>query len=283
MELVSEMNKKSRVEEIPSKKGSPKSENNETVEIALVIIVVLIVATGISTYFIVSRGKPKIGVLNINGSIRGFRYARLANKARKDSSIKAVVLKINSPGGTVTGTFQAESSITRLRNDEKTVVASLQESAASGAYVVASASDYIYAWDQTLTGGLGVIAIWVSYEDYYENRGIDYYIWKTGNQKDMFAPWRKPTDEENAEIQSLVENLTIELYKRIKINRPQTVKYIENNTSDIRDGSTVYGKNAVKLELVDNIGSGDDAIKKAAELENLDEYQRVNLSDYFNI
>lgn len=274
------MMKKSRSRDISP--AREKSENNKTEKLAIIIIAVLLVAVGISTYFVVSESKPKIGVLNINGEIKGFRYARLAEEARKDSSIKAVVLKINSPGGSVNGTFQAESSISRLQK-EKTVVASLQEYAASGAYVVGSASDYIYAWDQTLTGGLGVIAMWVSYEEYYENMGIDYYIWKTGDQKDMFAPWRKPTENESAEIQSLVENLTKELYGRIKINRPQTVSYIENNVQNIRDGSTVYGKNALKLKLIDNIGSQDDAIEKAAELENLDEYQKVNLSDYFNI
>ncbi len=254
-----------------------KSEEDKWTKVALILVVILIVGGSISAFFLFFEDVPKIGVINLSGSISGFEYAELARKASNDSSIEAVVLNVNSPGGTVTGTFQAETSLSRLQK-EKPVVASLQEQATSGAYVVASASDYIYAWDQTITGGLGVIATWVSYEDYYEQEGIDYFIWKSGEQKDMFAPWRKPTEEENEYLQTLVDDFANQLYERIKTNRPETIGQLDN----IRDGITVYGKNAVDLNLVDNIGGIDEAVEKAADMAGLDRYQKVNLAKYYS-
>lgn len=259
-----------------------KSEEDTLAKVALIVTVIIIIGGAIFAYFLIFEGGPKIGVIDVSGSISGFEYARLARKARKDTSIEAVVIKVNSPGGTVTGTFQAEKSLSRLQ-EEKPLVASLQEQATSGAYVVASASDYIYAWDQTLTAGLGVIATWVSYEDYYENKGIDYFIWKSGKQKDMFAPWRKPTPEENDYIDALVKDFANQLYLRVKSNRPETEGYIEN----IRDGTTLYGNapgqpDALDFHLIDNIGGMDEAVKKAAEMANLEKYQKVNLTGYYS-
>lgn len=264
--------------------GIEKTKGDKLKKVALIVVTVILVIGGtVSAYFLVFEGAAaKIGVINIDESISGFEYARLARKAKNDQSIKAVVLKVNSQGGTVTGTFQAETSLSRLR-EEKPLVASLQEQATSGAYVVASASNYIYAWDQTLTAGLGVIATWVSYEEYYENRGIDYFVWKSGEQKDMFAPWRKPTPEENDYIGALVKDFANELYQRVRNNRPETVGYIDN----IRDGTTVYGNvpgqtDALDLHLIDNIGGMDEAVERAAEMKNLDKYQRVNLAGYYS-
>lgn len=262
-----------------------KSKEDKLAKVALIFVTVILIIGGvIFAYFLVFEGAPtpKLGVIKVNGSISGFEYARLARKARNDRSIEAVVLKVNSEGGTVTGTFQAETSLSRLR-EEKPLIASLQEQATSGAYVVASASDYIYAWDQTLTAGLGVIATWVSYEDYYENMGIDYFVWKSGEQKDMFAPWRKPTPEEDNYIEALVKDYANKLYQRIKINRPETVGYIDN----IRDGKTLYGNvpnqpDALDFYLIDNIGGMDEAVEKAAEMANLDKYQKVNLANYYS-
>lgn len=249
-------------------------------KLALILIpMLLIVGAGYGLIVTVRPSKPKIGVLEINGTIRGFEYANLAEKARKDSSIKAVVLRINSPGGGVTGSFQTESSVSKL-TDKKPVVASLQELAASGAYVVASAADNIYAYEHTITAGLGVIAMWVSYADYFENKGIDYYIWKTGQQKDMFEPWRKPTENEKQYIQNLVESFEKSLFNRITNNRPETKSYVEN----ISDGLTRYGTRALELNLIDNIGTYNDAVDKAADAAGLEkgEYKKVDLSEYFS-
>ncbi|KXA90320.1 hypothetical protein AKJ39_00860 [candidate division MSBL1 archaeon SCGC-AAA259J03] len=245
--------------------------------LAIIIPVIVIVGSGF-IYIRFTEPKAKVGVLNIDGEISSFKYANLAEEAIEDSSIKAVVLKINSAGGTVTGTFQTEHSVSKLAK-EKPVIANLEELAASGAYVVASAADNIYAYEHTVTAGLGVIAMWVDYENYFEEKGIKYHIWKTGEQKDMFAPWRGPSEEENAYIQELVENFEIELYNRITQNRPETTSQIDT----VKDGSTVYGSTALQLNLVDEIGNHEDAVKEAAKQAGLKKgkYKKVNLSNYF--
>ncbi len=259
-------------------KNREPSRNKDRLYKILAGVILAAIAIGTITLIYTSKGeeKPKIGVMNVNGEIRGFEYARLAERARKDSSIKAVVIRINSPGGGVKGTFQTETSISKLAI-EKPVVASLQEYAASGAYIISSAADNIYSYEQTTTAGLGVIAVWVSYEDYYDNIGIDYFIWKTGDQKDSFAPWRKPTAEENEEIQELVEQYESQLINRIITNRPET----ENTIKTLEDGSTVTGSEALELQLVDNIGGYKDAVRKAAIRAGLEDYETVILSDYY--
>ncbi len=257
-----------------------KQKGNALRNLAAVLIPILLI-TGLGLVYIyqAQKTKPKIGVINLTGSIQGFEYANLAEKARDDPEIKAVVIRFNSPGGSVTGTFQAETSVSKLAS-EKPVIANLEEVAASGAYVVASATDHIYAYRNTTTAGLGVIAMWVSYADYYENLGIDYYIWKTGNQKDMFAPWRKPTENEKEYLQNLVEDFESQLYDIITTNRPETSSSIEN----VKDGSTVYGSKALELDLIDEFGRYQNAVDRAAENAGLKEgeYKTVNLSNYFN-
>lgn len=258
---------------------SAKKRGSKAKKIASILIpIVLIVGAG--TYFLFQFHSPqKIGIININGTISGFEYAHLADKAKDDPSIEAVVVRINSPGGGVTGSFQTETALNKL-SLEKPVIANMEQVAASGAYIISTAANHIYAHEHTITAGLGVIALWVSYADYYENLGIEHYVWKTGDQKDMFAPWRKPTEKENKQIQGLVENFENQLYEIITTNRPETISTIDK----VKDGDTVYGTKAVELGLVDNIGSFDDAVDKAAEMAGLEEgeYKKVNLSNYFS-
>lgn len=242
----------------------------------MILIPAVVIGGSVFAYFTWIYSPPKIGVLNINGPIT-WKHATLAEKAEGDPAIDAVVLRINSPGGTVSASFQAESSISELA-DEKTVVADLEQYAASGAYLASSASDHIYAHSQTTTGGLGVRAIWVSYEDYFENLGIDYHVWKSGERKDMFAPYRSPTENENVEIRSLVESYTNELFSRIGTNRSGTT-----GLDNLRDGSVIDGDEALNYGLVDELGSFQDAVDKAADMENLETYESISLSKYYGI
>lgn len=253
------------------------------------LVILIVIIGGLSTAgafaynAYLAPPSAKIGVISIDDSVYSFDYAHQIEDALDDDSIKAVVVKFKSPGGSVNACFQTEESLSRLAA-EKPVVAELEEYAASGAYLIASASDYIYAHSQTVTAGLGVIAQWVSYEDYYENKGIDYFTWKSGEQKDWFAPWRDPTENEKAEIENLVSDFTDELFNRIINNRAGKVsdnkQDFENRISDLRDASTVYGSSALTYGLVDNLGDYNNAVEKAATMAGLEdgEYRVVNLS-----
>jgi protease-4 len=242
------------------------------------IIALLLVATIFYLYGVYSKYSTRIGVIQVEGEIDDFRYVDQVKAAIEDPSIRAVVVVINSPGGTVDACFETETQLSEL-NSMKPVVVTMSEYGASGAYLIASASDYIFAHRQTVTAGLGVIAVWVSYENKFEKEGIKYYRWLSGELKDEFAPWRGPTPEENARIQKLVDDLMEELFRRIQRNRTgkQSIRDIDN----LRDGSTVYGWEALQYNLIDEIGDRSDAMKKAAELAGLkeDEYLVVDMAN----
>ncbi len=210
------------------------------------------------------QGRERVAVIRIEGEVQDFSHADLLYKALRDQRVKAVVVEVNSPGGTVQACFETEEVMRQLRK-EKPVVVTCGEYATSGAYLFSSAASYIFARSTTLTAGLGVIAIWVSYENWLEKEGIRYYRWCTGQLKDLGAPYRGPTEEENRYLQSLVENLLEEAIGRIKRNRPG----LENVLESLRDGSTLYGKEALERGLVDNLGTFEDAVRKAGELAGL--------------
>ncbi len=241
--------------------------------IAAALLVIGLSVYAYHTYITPTRGisiENQIGIISIENSINDFRYANQAENALNDPSIKAVVVSINSSGGGVYSCFQTEKQLRRLAA-EKPVVVTMREYATSGAYLVGSASDYIYACTQTLTAGLGVIAVWPSYENHYKQEGIEYYVWKSGTSKDWWAPWRGPTENENKEIQELVDEYADELFDRIVANRPET----ENTIDGLRDGSTLLGHEAIGYNLVDELGTYQDALEKAADMAGLKsgEYQ----------
>jgi len=213
-----------------------------------------------------SKYTTRIGVIRVSGSIDNFTYADQAKAALRDSRIKAVVVVVDSPGGTVQACFETETAFREL-NGEKPVVVTMDQYAASGAYLISTASDYTFARSTTVTAGLGVIAIWVSYENKLEEEGIRYYRWTTGEMKDMGAGYRGPTAEENAYLQELVENMLNEVMAHIKTNRPQ----VGDTIDELRDGSTIYGIEALERKLVDGLGDYEDAERKAAELAGLEE------------
>lgn len=226
---------------------------------ALAICVAVFLASG---WY--SKYNTRIGVIRVSGSIDDFTYADQAYDALSDPNIKAVVVVVDSPGGTVHACFEAEVALREL-NSEKPVVVTMGEYAASGAYLVSTASDYIFARRTTVTAGLGVIAVWVSYENKLKMEGIDYYVWKSGGSKDLGAGYRPPTEEESVYMQSLVDNLMLDMVTRIKTNRPEVT------IDELMDGSTVYGSDALHYKLVDEIGFYEDAVEKAAELAGLAE------------
>lgn len=241
--------------------------------IAAALLVIGLSVYAYHTYITPTRGVPienQIGIISVENSINDFRYANQAENALNDPSIKAVVVSINSPGGGAYSCFQTEEQLRQLA-DEKPVVVTMGDYATSGAYLVGSASDYVYAHAWTLTAGLGVVAVWPSYENYYKKEGIEYYVWKSGTSKDWWAPWRGPTENENKKIQELVDEYADELFDRIVANRPET----ENTIDSLRDGSTVLGHEAIEYNLVDELGTYQDALEKAADMAGLKsgEYQ----------
>ena len=205
----------------------------------------------------------RIGVIRVSGSIDNLTYADQARAAQRDPNIKAVVVVIDSGGGLLEPCLETEVAFRELKA-EKPVIVTMGQYAASGAYLISTASDYIFAHYATVTAGVGVLAVWISYENKWKEEGIDYYWWTTGERKDIGAPWRPPTAEESEYMQNLVDGWMDEIMKRIQFNRPKI-----ENIDGLRDGSTMLGYEAFERKLVDELGDYQDALRKAEELSHL--------------
>lgn len=246
------------------------------------IAVVAVVAVAWVSYYVIGP-KPRIAVIRVDGVIWDTRYEDLAYEAMRDPCIKAVVIEIDSVGGGKDACFGTELAFREL-SQVKPVVVTMKDYAASGAYLVSSPADYIFARGGTITASLGVYARWVCLENKWKEEGYEFFVWKSGVAKDAFASYRRPTEEENKYLDDLIKNTMDNLINRIKNNRPQVVDEIENleegyffKSSGTGVEWSISGEEALELQLVDEIGDSEDAIQKAAELAGLKTYTIVEL------
>jgi protease-4 len=187
--------------------------------------------------------------------------------AAEDSKVKAVVLRINSPGGTVTASDVLYHELRTFREKRKVpVVASIMDVGASGGYYVASAADKITAHPSSVTGSLGVIMLTMNAQGLLEKIGVETRAVTSGPKKDMGSPFRPMTDEERAIFQSVIDSFYERFLNVVRAGRP-------NLTADqirkLADGRIYSGEQAKALGLVDEVGYLDDAVelaKKQAEL-----------------
>lgn len=187
---------------------------------------------------------------------------KMLKDAEDDSSVRAVVLDINSGGGSVVASSEMMNSV---KNFKKPVVAHISETGASGAYYVASAADRIVADRDSITGSIGVIMSISHYYDLFGKLGINVTVIKSGKSKDIGSPYREMTDEEKTELKGKIDKIYYNLVSDIAENRNLSVSYVEN----ISDGSIYLGSEAKTLGLIDSIGGIDDAINLAGELGNI--------------
>ncbi|HIH70367.1 signal peptide peptidase SppA [Methermicoccus shengliensis] len=194
--------------------------------------------------------------------------AKAIRQAVDDGSVRAIVLRVNSPGGSIAASEEIRAEVMRARQAGKPVVASMGSVAASGAYHVASACDYIMCSNATLTGGVGVLWVFEDRSGYYDDEGIQFFIAKSGELKDMGTDTRPLTEEERAYAQEVVSSLFEKFISDVQSERNLT----QEATNYISDGRVLTGIEALELGLVDGTGGLFDAIDKAAELAGISEY-----------
>jgi protease IV len=202
------------------------------------------------------------------GVIQGTRYAKLLEKVRKDDKVKAVVLRVNSPGGDAVASENMWREVKLLKEAGKPVVVSMGDYAASGGYYIACAADSIFAEKRTLTGSIGVFAMMFSIEKALKNKlGVTFDSLKTGKFSQGIAPL-----ELNKEQGDILQHQTEQMYEiflqRVAEGRHKT----RDAVNEIAQGRVWTGTKGVELGLVDRIGTLDDAIKSAATLAKLGSY-----------
>lgn len=186
-------------------------------------------------------------------------------QASEDERVKAVVLRVDSPGGGVVASSELHAALKELREAGKQLVVSMGDTAASGGYYIATAANKIYAHPDTFTGSLGVIISLTNLEGTYEKLGLRQLVFKSGEFKDIGSPARQPTPEESAILQSIVDQAYQGFVDVIVEGRGLPREEVLR----LADGRIYTGKQARDLKLVDALGNLDDAIAEAQTLAGL--------------
>lgn len=215
--------------------------------------------------FPVGKKRGRIAIVElfgtIGGALRPTPTAQILEGLRESRRIRAVVLDIDSPGGSVAASEQLYSSVARL-NERKPVVAFIRGYGASGAYMTACAARRIVALSGAIVGSIGVIAIHPVLEGLLQRSGVGVEVSKSGRLKDMGAPWRGPTDEERAKSQGLVDELNAGFLSLVARARHLD----EERVRELATGEVFTGRRAQEMGLVDELGDLDRALDLAAEL-----------------
>jgi protease-4 len=230
--------------------------------------------------------KGKVLVIHVRGTISDEPRRRIVTtrpsllqevvsqlrKAEKDPEIKALLLKINSPGGSTTASDILYQEIVAFKQKTQTkVVVAMMDVAASGGYYIALPADFILAHPTSVTGSVGVLFLRPDLVGLIDKVGIGVDISKTGKNKDMGSPFRQATDEEKQIIQDMIDQLGARFLDRIEAHRridPQSLK-------EISSARIYLAADALRLGMVDQVGYLSEAVGEAKKLSGLPENAKV--------
>lgn len=232
-----------------------------------------------------NSSKNKVAVIYANGEISGGegndnqigseRISRAIRKARLDDDIKAVVIRVNSPGGSALASDVIWREIV-LTKKEKPVIASFGDVAASGGYYIGCAADSIFVQPNTITGSIGVFGIIPNFQNLMTNKlGITFDGVKTGQYADIMATNRPMTAGERFIIQNELNRVYSGFVSRVADGRKKSKAYIDS----IGGGHVWIGTDAVQIGLADRIGSFNDAINAAAKKAKIKDFKVVEYPD----
>jgi len=205
----------------------------------------------------------RIGVVDLDGVILSPQpVVSELKKFAEDSSIKAIILHVNSPGGGVAASEEIYREVKRIRDEKKKkIVVSIETVGASGAYYIASGSNKIYADNGSIVGSIGVIAEWVNYGDLLKWAKLKNIVLKTGEFKDTGNPARDLTPAEQAYMQSLIDNMFGQFVQAVADGRG--MKF--DDVKSIANGKVWTGEQALGMKLIDNIGDFEAVVKDTAK------------------
>ncbi len=215
----------------------------------------------------IDRGGDQIAVIRIEGVITGSEeITELLNRSSEDDNIKAILIRIDSPGGAVVPSQEIYDAVKKIRlAGKKKVVTSMGTVAASGGYYIAAASNYIMANPGTLTGSLGVIMEMANFSELLAKVGVESVTIKSGANKDAGSPFRKMTKEEHLLFQNVLDDVHDQFITAVSEGRSLDMKKVKR----LADGRIFTGRQAQKEGLVDGLGNMEDAIAKTAQMAGI--------------
>jgi protease-4 len=209
----------------------------------------------------------RVQVIDIEGELVQSRPIIDQLKRYEDSnSVKAILLNIDSPGGGVAVSQEIYTEVKRLREKkDKTIVAYLSSTGASGAYYVSCAANKIVANPGTIVGSIGVIAEWVNYADLLEWAKLKDIVFKTGEFKDTGSPSRALTDNERKYFQGLIDDMYVQFVEAVSAGRKLDLQEVRS----LADGRVFTGRDAKGRKLIDETGNFQDAVDLTAKLAGI--------------
>jgi protease-4 len=248
----------------------------------------------------------KIAVIDIDGIITGeasedsggYSMVEVIKEqlrlAKKDTDVKAVILRVDSPGGEVLASDEISTAIRQFQaKSGKPVIVSMGSLAASGGYYVSAPCEFIVANELTITGSIGVIMHGFNYRGLLDKIGVEPEVYKSGKFKDMMSGTREPAEvspEEKQMIQSLIDE-TYDKFKTVvadgrhasfQLNQKQG-QPLSPDWADYADGRILSGKEAFRLGFVDDLGDFDTAVKHALDLAHVKNANLVQYQQSFDI
>ena len=236
--------------------------------IVIGVIMVVFVGSIILLTFMFRRETPsfalgdKVGVVEINSVISNSREVIKGIRSFvEDAGVKAIVLRVDSPGGGVGASQEIYREVVKAR-EVKTVVASFGGVAASGGYYVACGADKIMANPGTITGSIGVVMQFANLEELFKKIGYKGYVIKSGTHKDVGSPFREMTPEEKELLQEVIDTVHRQFIRAVAEGRKLPMEKV----AAIADGRIFSGEQALALGLVDELGNLEDTIEMAAQM-----------------
>jgi protease-4 len=239
-------------------------------KIAILVVFAAVAACWIG-YTYSREMKPAIGILEVDGAIMGSEiYLERLKAFEEDDAIKAVVVRINSPGGVVGPSQEVYEEILKLKK-KKPVIASMSAVGASGAYYIACACEIIYAMPGTMTGSIGVIMEFIDVSSGLTKLGITAGSITSGKMKDAGTPFRPMSPEEREYFLAVVNDVQDQFVEAVSKSR----KIPAEKVRSFADGRIYTGRQALKLGLVDKMGGLEDAIELAKNRSGITDEPRI--------
>ena len=231
-----------------------------------VAIVSLVGTMGNRTETVTTGSGDKIGVVELQGVITSSEdFVRQVKKFREQSSIRAILIRIDSPGGGVVASQEMYEEVRKARESGKPVVVSMGALAASGGYYVACGASRLVANRGTLTGSIGVISEFLQLHDLLGKVGVDVRTIKAGKLKDAGSPTRAMTEADQKYFQALMDDVHRQFITVVQEERDLDSAEVR----ELADGRVFTGEQAVEAGLVDTIGTYEDAILITADLAGI--------------
>lgn len=242
------------------------------IALVLFVVVIALVAVGMSKGgWSFAPSGDRIALVKLQGVI--FDSEATIKRLKRfgdDDRIKAIVIRVDSPGGGVAASQEIYQEINRLREEKnKKVVVSMGSVAASGGYYIACAADHIVANPGTVTGSIGVIAEWYNYGELLDWAGLKPEVIKSGALKDIGSPVRPLTDDERAVLQTMIDQLYNQFVAVVVTARSGKKGLDEPRIRALADGRVFTGYDALESGLVDEIGNERTAVLAAARLAGI--------------